>query len=101
MLLAFSTKSKILLTVDSPYSFDTFTKIFPLSFIDPLNTSSFSFASTGTDSPVKALVSSIVVPSIIVPSNGIFSPGFTTIISPIFTSSGSTFSSFPSLKTFA
>ena len=57
--------------------------------------------STGTDSPVNADVSIIDLPSIIFPSNGTFSPGFTTIVSPIFTSSGDNFSIFPFFLTYA
>ena len=40
-------------------------------------------------------------PSITIPSNGTFSPGCTTIMLSIPTSSGSTFSSFPFRSTFA
>ena len=43
--------------------------------------------STGIDSPVKAASFTAVLPSIIVPSTGIFSPGLTTNISPFFTCS--------------
>ena len=42
------------------------------------------------DSPVRADVSTIDIPLTTTPSRGIFSPGFTTIISPILTSSGDT-----------
>ena len=52
--------------------------------------SSPSKTSFGRDSPVSALVSNVDTPLIIFPSRGIFSPGFTTMISSIFTSSGST-----------
>ena len=88
LLLAFSTKSSILLTVDSPNSFVTSNLIVPLKLIQPLSTISPFFASLGTDSPVKAFVSNVVFPSIITPSNGTFSPDFIIIVSPIFTSSG-------------
>ena len=101
MLLAFSTRSNILLTVDSPNSFVTSIFIIPFKFMQPLNTSSPSLTSLGNDSPVNAFVSRVVFPSIIFPSNGIFSPGFITIVSPIFTSSGFTVSIFPSRYTFA
>ena len=67
----------------------------------PLNISSPVFTSLGIDSPVNADVSIIEFPSIIVPSNGTFSPGFTIIISPIFTSSGSTFTISPFFFIFA
>ena len=90
-----------MLTVDSPYSFVTSIFITPFKFIVPLNTSSPSDTSFGNDSPVNAFVSSVVFPSTIVPSNGIFSPGFTIIISFIFTSSGDTFWSSPFLSTLA
>ena len=101
LLLAFSTKSNILLTVDSPNSFVTFIFITPVKLIEPLKISSPSEASLGNDSPVNAFVSKLVFPSTTIPSNGIFSPGFTTIISPILTSSGSTFYIFPFLSTSA
>ena len=55
----------------------------------------------GTDSPVSALVSSIDSPSVTIPSKGIFSPGFTTISSPIETVSGATTTSSPFLLTVA
>ena len=58
LLLAFSTKSNILLTVDCPNSFVTLISNNPFWFIHPLNISSFSFTSLGKDSPVKADVSS-------------------------------------------
>ena len=90
-----------MLTVDSPYSFVTFIFITLFKFIQPLNTSSPSVTSRGRLSPVRALVSRLDLPSIINPSNGIFSPGLTVIISPIFISSGSTFSNLPFLSTFA
>ena len=101
LLLAFSTKSKTLLTVDSPNSFVTFIFITPFIFIVPLKTSSPFCTSLGILSPVRAFVSKLELPEITYPSNGIFSPGFTTIISPIFTSSGETSHTLSSLKTFA
>ena len=91
MLLAFWTKSNIFATVESPNSFSTsivkspFLLITPLKILSPLPTS------LGTLSPVNAAVSTMELPSITLPSNGTFSPGFTTIISPMLTSSGSTF----------
>ena len=60
-----------------------------------------SSLSTGTDSPVRADSSTAVIPSIIIPSTGIASPGFTAKISPGFTSSISTFTSSPSFSTTA
>ena len=94
--LEFSTRSRILDTVDSPNSFVV--RIFnrPVMLIHPLMTSSPTLASRGTLSPVRALVFSVVFPSSITPSIGIFSPGCTTMIVPTSTSSGSTCSSFPS-----
>ena len=79
-----------MLTVDSSNSFDTFIFINPFKFIQPLKTSSFSSISLGIDSPVKAFVSKLDFPSTTFPSNGIFSPGFTTIISPIYIPCAST-----------
>ena len=46
---------------------------------------------TGSDSPVRADVFIIDLPSITTPSKGTFSPAFTTIISSMFISSGETF----------
>ena len=40
--------------------------------MQPLIAVSFSFSSLGTDSPVSAEVSTAALPSITVPSNGIF-----------------------------
>ena len=88
---AFSTKSKTLLTVESKYSFVTFAKIKAFIFIQPLNIVAPSLTSTGTDSPVRAEVSSVVSPFTIIASRGSLSPGLISIISSIFTSSGSTF----------
>ena len=55
----------------------------------------------GTDSPVSEDVSSVDSPKITIPSTGTFSPGLTTIISPISTSSGSIVTISPSRSTFA
>ena len=52
-------------------------------------------AARGTLSPVSATVSRKLSPSTTVPSSGIRSPGRTTMISPILTSSGETFTSLP------
>ena len=90
-----------MLTVDSPNSFSTFMVNNPFWLIHPLNTSSPESTSFGMDSPVKAEVSIKELPSTTIPSKGIFSPGFITIVSPIFTSSGFTFSNFPFLSIFA
>ena len=57
--------------------------------------------SHGSDSPVRADVSKAEYPLTISPSSGTFSPGFTIIISPGFTSSGETFSIFSPIFKFA
>ena len=69
--------------------------------MQPLMTSSPAFASRGRLSPVSALVFRLDAPERITPSSGTFSPGCTTITLPISTSSGSTFSSWPSRSMFA
>ena len=74
-LLAFSTKSKILDTVESPNAFVVLTKIVLVKFTVPLITELPTITSCGKDSPVKALVSSVESPLIMIPSRGIFSPG--------------------------
>ena len=56
----------------------------------PLKTSLSFSTSLGRLSPVRDEVSSDDVPSMTLPSSGIFSPGFTNILSPILTSSGET-----------
>ena len=99
MLLAFSTKSSIFETVDSPNSLVTSIVNSAFLFINPDNADSPTPISLRTDSPVSADVSTIEKPSTTTPSKGIFSPGFTTIISPILTSSGeTTFISDPTFK---
>jgi hypothetical protein len=52
----------------------------------PEVTLSPNFFSAGIGSPVIMLSSIVVLPSIISPSTGIFSPGFTFRMSPILTS---------------
>ena len=64
-------------------------------------TASFGCLSTGMLSPVSADSLTAVVPSIISPSTGIFSPGLTTKISPFFTASTEISCSTPSLTTVA
>ena len=59
------------------------------------------FLSTGILSPVSAASFTALVPSITIPSTGIFSPGLTTNTSPFFTCSIDTFSSSPFLITVA
>ena len=58
--------------------------------IVPDNTSSCSLTLTNFDSPVRELLFNLEFPLIIIPSNGIFSPFLTMIISPILTSLGLT-----------
>ena len=94
--VAFSTMSRILETVDSPNSFVVRSRRSPLRLMQPLMTSSSARTSRGMLSPVRALVSRVLTPSITTPSMGIFSPGRTTITEPTSTSSGSTCSSSPS-----
>ena len=53
----------------------------PYKFIVPLNTSSPVLLSTGRDSPVKAAWLIDELPSMIIPSQGIISPGKTFIMS--------------------
>ena len=52
----------------------------------PLNIVSPASTPRGIDSPVNADVSNVDIPSTILPSSGIFSPGLITIKSPILTS---------------
>ena len=99
--LAFSTRSRIFETVDSPLSRVTFTRRRPVWLTQPLMISSPSRTSRGRDSPVRAAVFRVEAPSTTVPSIGTFSPGWTTITVPMDTSSGSTCSSFPSCSTLA
>ena len=101
LLLAFSTKSSILLTVDSPNFLVTFTFKTLSLLMHPLNTSSPFSTLLGTLSPVRASVLSIELPSTTTPSKGIFSPGLMSIISSILTSFGSTLICLSFLITFA
>ena len=87
--LAFSTSSRIRLTVESSKSFVVFTLRTPLPFTQPLITSSPSCTDLGTLSPVRAEVSSMELPDITTPSIGMRSPALMTITVPISTSSGS------------
>ena len=79
---ACSTSSSILETVESEYFLVTHILITPLVFMQPLTALSPGVNSRGIDSPVRADVSITALPSITLPSKGIFSPGFTIIISP-------------------
>ena len=69
----------------------TFTSINPSTFMLPDKTLSPTFTFCNLDSPVRAAVFNELFPFVTIPSKGIFSPFFTTIISPIFTFSGDTF----------
>ena len=91
LLAAFSINSKIFETVESTYGFVTLISRMFVKLTTPAKTSSFSRTSLGIDSPVKLDVSKEEIPFTTTPSNGIFSPTFTTIISSTLTSSGSTF----------
>ena len=95
-MLEFSTRSRILETVDSPNSLVVFTFSRPVMFTQPLMTSSPVCTSRGRLSPVRAAVFRAEAPSTITPSMGTRSPGCTTMTVPISTSSGSTCSSLPS-----
>ena len=99
--LAFSTRSRILDTVDSPNSLVVRIVSTPLMLMQPLTTSSPAQTSRGMLSPVSAAVSSVDVPSTTTPSIGTFSPGRTMMCVPISTSSGSTCSSLPFRSTLA
>ena len=88
--VAFSTRSRIFETVDSPKSFVVRISMSPERLMQPLMTSLSSFTSRGMLSPVSAAVSRELLPLTITPSMGIFSPGRTTMTEPISTSSGST-----------
>ena len=94
--LAFSTRSRILDTVDSPNSLVVRIFSTPVILMHPLVISCPTSISRGRLSPVNALVFRLEVPSTTTPSMGTFSPGCTTITLPISTSSGSTLSSVPS-----
>ncbi|CDD03577.1 unknown [Ruminococcus sp. CAG:382] len=98
---ASSTISRILATVDSPYSLVVRTLMTSLWLMQPETTSSPAFASRGALSPVSATVLSVDVPSMITPSSGMRSPGRTTTVSPTFTSEGATVIVLPPRSTFA
>ena len=101
LLAAFSTRSRILDTVDSANSFVVRTLSSPFRLTQPESISSPLFTLRGTLSPVSATVSRLDVPSITTPSMGTFSPGRITIISPTLTISGATLNISPSRSTFA
>ena len=93
--LAFSTSSRMRLTVDSPNGLVVRTLMRPVMLMQPDTTSAPTSTWRGTDSPVSAAVSSCVAPSTMVPSMGTRSPGFTTMMVPTATSSGLTWVSPP------
>lgn len=101
LLSALSTRLRILETVLSPKLLVVFTRSTPDRLMQPDITSSPSVMSRGMLSPVRAMVLREELPSMTVPSSGTFSPGLMTITSPGLTSSGATFSIFPSLSTSA
>ena len=68
----------------------------PLAFIQPLMTSSPGRTVRGRLSPVSAAVFRVDSPVRTTPSSGIFSPGLTTMVAPMGTSSGSTTETLPS-----
>ena len=94
--LEFSTRSKILATVDSPYTLVVRMRSSPCWLTQPLMTSSPGRTVRGRLSPVRAAVSSVLSPLSTTPSRGIFSPGRTAITAPTGTSSGSVTVSVPS-----
>ena len=83
---AFSTSSRMRLTVDSPKGLVARTVMRPVMLTQPEMISSPSRTSRGTDSPVRAAVSSCDVPLTTTPSSGTRSPALTTISSPTATS---------------
>ena len=99
--LAFSTRSRIFETVDSPKAFVVRIFSTPLMLMQPLMISLPSATSRGRLSPVRALVFRVELPLTTTPSSGTFSPGCTTMMLPTVTSSGSTCSSLPSFSMLA
>ena len=91
----------ILEAVDSPKLFVTFTFNNPDMFTHPDKTSSPVFTPLGALSPVRATVFRLDEPSVITPSIGTLSPGFTITISPTETSFGDTALTAPLRSTFA
>ena len=82
----------------SPPTFVAVIVIVPFLFIvEPITVSS-TFFSTGIDSPVNIDSSMAVIPLIILPSTGIFSPGLTISVSPTCTSFRGIITSLPSFK---
>ncbi len=99
--LAFSTRSRILETVDSPNAFVVRIFSTPDISMQPLMISSPSLTSRGRLSPVSALVLNWQFPQRSHHRAVLFSPGCTTIMLPTGTSSGSTCVSWPSASIFA
>ena len=88
--LAFSTSERIFETVLSPKLFVVRTRMTPERLTQPEMTSSPTVASRGMLSPVRAMVFKAVLPSMITPSRGTFSPGRIRITEPTSTASGLT-----------
>ena len=98
---AFSTNSRMRLTVESSKGFVARTVSLPVRFTQPEITSSPGRAVRGTDSPVSAAVSIWLSPVRMTPSSGMRSPGMTMNSSSGASSKGSTCFSFPSSMTLA
>ena len=94
--LAFSTSSRMRLTVDWPNGFVVRMRSTPVMLMQPETAVSPASAWRGIDSPVIAAVSRRDDPCSITPSIGTRSPGLTTMTSPTATSSGSTCTGSPS-----
>ena len=93
---AFSTESRIFVTMESSSAFSTRILRRPEVFTQPEITLSPIPAATGTGSPVTGEVSIRLSPSMIVPSSGIRSPGRTSRRSPgLACSAGITCTSLP------
>ena len=85
---AFSTASRIFVTIDSSRTLSTRIVMRPDSLIQPDMSCVPGTARTGTGSPVTGAVLTRVSPSRTVPSRGIKSPGRTSIVQPTSTFSG-------------
>ncbi len=96
---AFSTLSRIRVTMDSSRTFSTRIFSIPEVFTQPETTSSPYLRFTGTGSPVTGEVSTRLSPSITTPSRGIRSPTRTSRMSPTCASAaGITFTSSPTSR---
>ncbi len=98
---AFSTSSRMRLTVESSKGLVARTTNLPVRFTQPEITSLPGRPMRGTDSPVRAAVSIWLSPSTMQPSSGMRSPGSTTNSSSGASSKGSTCCSWPSRTTLA